>query len=90
MRRFAVLSTLVATLSPASLALAEHVTPCRKGDAWTSEDATERAEAVEGCRACPIVTTCHDAAESTREAFGVWGGIDRTKTAREQRARHTA
>jgi len=67
------------------LALAEHLTPCRKGDAWTSEEPTERAAAIEACQPCPIRAACHDAADSTGEAFGVWAGVDRTKTAKEQR-----
>src|SRR5690606_25263879 len=58
-------------------------TPCgdpRQSHLWTAEDAQARSLAVEGCRPCPLLTECHNAAQSTREAFGVWAGIDRTKT----------
>lgn len=67
-----------------ALALDEHRTPCAGSETWTAEDAAARAAAVIGCRACPLTDLCHAAAESTGEAFGVWAGIDRTKTARER------
>lgn len=48
------------------------------GPAWTSEKASERAEAAVACAPCPILDTCRDAAERGREVFGVWAGIDRS------------
>lgn len=64
-------------------ALEATVTPCRGSDAWTSEKAAARAAAVLACRACPVIELCASAAQSTRERFGVWGAVDRTKTTRE-------
>lgn len=61
-------------------ALVEHRTPCHEGDDWTADDPTAREAAALACRACPLLTDCHAAAESTGERWGVWAGIDRTRT----------
>lgn len=56
--------------------------PC--GDAtgaWVSEDREERALAARACEPCPLLTVCGEAADSTKERFGVWGGVDRTQPA---------
>ncbi|MGC5583037.1 WhiB family transcriptional regulator [Ornithinimicrobium sp. W1665] len=65
-----------------AVALAEHgTTPCRGGEAWTHEDPGPRRAAALACRACPLAELCHEAAESTHEPWGVFGGIDRTPKA---------
>ena len=49
--------------------------------AWTSDDWEEREHAARACRGCPIRRPC-DAAGATEPAH-VWGGRDRTPTARK-------
>lgn len=34
---------------------------------------TEHAKAI--CRACPVLATCREWALTTRQKFGVWGGL---------------
>lgn len=53
------------------------------GEAWTSEDADDRAEAVEACAPCPVLKLCK--AAGRYEVFGVWGGVDRERTPRARR-----
>ncbi len=56
--------------------------PCGDGSgAWTSEDRDERTMAARACMPCPLLTVCREAADSTKERFGVWGGRDRTQPA---------
>lgn len=45
---------------------------------WTSEDADDRAVAVQRCQDCPVLAECHQAAEEADERWHVWGGLDRT------------
>ena len=45
---------------------------------WIAEDADRRAQAAARCQPCPAIAACALAAESTRERFGVWSGIDRS------------
>lgn len=60
---------------------AGHTLPCLtdRGALWLSDDHEQRAEAANRCRrSCPVIPECATAAASTRERFGVWGGVDRT------------
>ena len=60
--------------------------PCADGSgAWTSDDHDERALAARLCRPCPILTECGAAADSTKERFGVWAGVDRTQPTSSKR-----
>ncbi|HOA57786.1 MAG TPA: WhiB family transcriptional regulator [Dermatophilaceae bacterium] len=60
--------------------------PCADGSgAWTSDDRDERALAARLCRPCPILTECGAAADSTKERFGVWAGVDRTQPTSSKR-----
>ncbi|MBK6300036.1 MAG: WhiB family transcriptional regulator [Actinomycetales bacterium] len=34
---------------------------------------------------CPILTECGTAADSTKERFGVWAGVDRTQPTSSKR-----
>ena len=61
-----------------TLALVDTLTPCRGSDAWTSDDAEDRAVAVRACQSCELLDLCRAAADSTRERFGVWAGVDRS------------
>ncbi|WP_425607102.1 WhiB family transcriptional regulator [Ornithinimicrobium faecis] len=54
------------------------MTPCRGLNAWTSEDAAERAVAARACQGCEVLALCGAAAGSTRERYGVYAGVDRT------------
>lgn len=58
------------------------VIPCRTDDAplWTSDHATDRAEAARRCTddACPALDACRAAAQGTRERWHVWAGTDHT------------
>ena len=56
--------------------------PCRTHPEplWISEDYLERRYAAAMCRTCPLLDLCGD--YGRRESFGVWAGVDRTKTAR--------
>jgi hypothetical protein len=47
---------------------------------WVSETAADRDIAVRGCNRCPLTDLCDAAATERKEAFGVWGGVDRTVT----------
>lgn len=49
-------------------------------DYWLSEDPAERALAATWCGGCPVLTECRDAATANGEKFGVWGGIDQTRS----------
>lgn len=70
-----------AALDEALLALAERGTPppCTRDGGFTADDAKERQQAATACPGCPVQREC--AAVGTHEAFGVWGGIDRTTRA---------
>ena len=60
--------------------------PCADGSgAWTSDDRDERALAARLCRPWPILTECGAAADSTKERFGVWAGVDRTQPTSSKR-----
>lgn len=60
--------------------------PCAdRSGAWTSDDRDERALAARLCRPCPILTECGAAADSTKERFGVWAGVDRTQPTSNKR-----
>lgn len=66
-----------------ALALAEALEaglriPCASGDDWLSDDATERADAAKRCAGCSCLTECAQAADSTKERWGVWAGVDRS------------
>lgn len=64
----------------------EHV-PCRARDAhlFTSDSASERAEACELCADCPVRPQC--AAAGEHEAWHVWGAVDCEAAAKARRAR---
>lgn len=57
------------------------VIPCRTdaGWLWTSEEATDRAEAARRCTAdaCPVIEQCGAAADASAERWHVWAGVDR-------------
>lgn len=44
-----------------------------KADLFTSESATELAEAAGLCRVCPFVNECGEWARATKQRYGVWG-----------------
>ena len=51
--------------------------PCAGDDRFTSGSADERREVVDVCRTrCHLRALC--AAAGAREAWGIWGGIDRS------------
>lgn len=52
---------------------------------WFSLDPDERAEAAGRCQPCPIRTHCHDGAVENDERWGVWGGVDFTRSLRNPR-----
>ncbi len=47
-------------------------------DLWTSDVRAEREHAAGMCIGCPLLSECAADADSRREAWGVWGGRDRT------------
>lgn len=47
------------------------------------------AQALELCRACPVVDVCLDHALNTPEEYGIWGGLD-TNQRKELSARRAA
>lgn len=55
--------------------------PCCGSGAWVSEDRDERAVAARLCARCSLIAECAAAADSTKERFGVWAGVDRTQPA---------
>jgi len=60
--------------------------PCGDGSgAWVSDDRDERAMAARLCARCPLIVECAEAADSTKERFGVWAGVDRTQPASNKR-----
>jgi len=52
--------------------------PCRGRDEWTSEDAADRAAALEACSHCPLQAPCAAYARAADERHGVWAGLDRS------------
>ena len=50
---------------------------------WLSDDHEERKLAATWCDGCPILQPCAEAGAA--EAFGVWGAVDRTVSARKVR-----
>lgn len=50
---------------------------------WLSDEHTERAQAATWCTGCPVIDLCAAVGTEERHAFGVWGGIDRTRIARK-------
>lgn len=57
-------------------------TPCQTStnrDAWTSDNATERAWAARECAGCEWLAQCGLGALERTETFGVWGGRDLTR-----------
>jgi hypothetical protein len=51
--------------------------PCRTDPGpWFSPDPTERRDAAQRCRACPLLLACMRYALDAREQHGVWGGVD--------------
>lgn len=56
-------------------------TPCQRDpEPYHSDAPGERAEAAEACGSCPVITACATYADAAGERWGVWAGIDRTKT----------
>jgi hypothetical protein len=43
---------------------------------WFSPLPAERHRAMMLCYGCPVLATCRSWAEDTRQAFGIWGGLD--------------
>lgn len=62
-------------------ALRGRESPCRASpsNAWLSDNATERAEAMQACNFCPAILECREFARATRTEFRVWGGNDFTR-----------
>jgi hypothetical protein len=63
------------------------VPPCAlQPDLWTSEDASDRAEAARRCHSqrCPVIDQCADAADEGDEIY-VWAGVDRGNQPRRGR-----
>lgn len=61
--------------------------PCSWPDTtswWLSDNAADRARAALHCDGCELLDLCHEAAESTRERWGVWAGRDRTPPPRRK------
>lgn len=53
--------------------------PCwRDPEQWFHDSRGERARAAEECATCPVLEPCDDAANETREKWGVWAGVDHT------------
>lgn len=51
--------------------------PCRTDMAlWFSTDPSERHNAAQQCRACPLLLACMQDALAREERHGVWGGVD--------------
>lgn len=56
-----------------------HGAPCRhRTSRWFSTKPEDIEQAIAGCRACPIRQQCTEYADLAREAFGVWGAVDRS------------
>ncbi|HEX8509731.1 MAG TPA: WhiB family transcriptional regulator [Propionibacteriaceae bacterium] len=55
------------------------------GEMWLSDISEERSTAAGWCAGCPVLVECGQAAAATGEAFGVWGGVDRTPKPQRQR-----
>jgi hypothetical protein len=72
------------TLALIALADRDKRTPCQGPhcDRWTSDDPDEREWAAHMCRMCPLLRECGEAADETKERFGVWAGRDRTPKSR--------
>jgi Transcription factor WhiB len=53
--------------------------PCLGADRrlWTSDLPADRTRALTKCDPCAALDACRDAADRTREHFGVWAGQDR-------------
>lgn len=49
-------------------------------DLWLSDRSAQRAAAARLCTGCPVLAECGAAAEANNEQFGVWAGVDRTRT----------
>lgn len=66
-----------ATYDRLQRAVAVHVdqhgpTPCMLApDVWTSDHKPHRRRAIAGCRVCPLLDRCHDAALGNRSVHGV-------------------
>lgn len=67
-----------------------HRPPCRGRHEWTSDDADDRAAAVEACGHCPHQDPCGAYARAAGEQHGVWAGRDRTASASIDRRRTVA
>ena len=64
--------------------------PCSTDPAaWFSDDADDRAAAVEACGFCPVRNECRSYSVAAREPYGVWAGFDRTPEPRGETARRT-
>jgi len=65
-----------------AVALHERVgrpTPCRADpEPFTADDARERTRAAAMCGSCPLRDLCRSYAAEAGEAWGVWGGVDRS------------
>lgn len=62
-------------------ALRGEESPCMasSSNAWLSDNADERKQAVAACEFCPAIRECAEFARATRAEFGVYGGRDFTK-----------
>jgi hypothetical protein len=59
--------------------------PCGDGSgAWVSDNRDERAMAARLCARRPLIVECAEAADSTKERFGVWAGVDPHPTDQQQ------
>jgi len=47
---------------------------------WLSEDQQQRANTAIMCRGCQVFEACGTAARARGETFGVWAGVDMTRS----------
>jgi WhiB family redox-sensing transcriptional regulator len=55
-------------------------------DERSAERETRVAWAVAVCHSCPVQAACYAAAVANGERWGIWGGVDFTRTRRQRRA----
>ena len=67
--------TVQTTLPELLAEIATHGSPCQdKLDAWFVTDPDSVADAVESCRACPVLDACGRYTADARPTYGVWAG----------------
>jgi WhiB family redox-sensing transcriptional regulator len=46
----------------------------------------KREEVIRLCNSCPVKDKCYDYARKNHEIFGIWGGVDFTRSRRQRQA----